>query len=497
MASESHALRKALALVRNIQENSDTEKLKRNWFRPPSWEVDLSPYPWQAQWCNASRDFNEISLMCANQIGKNTTAAAMVSCHATGEYPDWYIGRRWNRPVEILCASQTNKLVRDTMQEDLLGKVEKRKASGHGWIPKKNIGTMTIKNADVPDCVDTIKVRHVSGGWSTIYFMAYKQGTDAFQGFKRDVAWLDEEPKRAKDEQGIFSEVQIRLAAKNGLLYFTRTPLYGLTRAVSHFVKRAPGSWYMVCGWKHAPHLSPERKAQLLASIPSHEVKTRTEGAIMMGAGAVFDFDIDDKLVVPEREVPEWFARIAGIDFGIEHPQATVWMAVDREAGPGGKILVYDEYSESGGDAIAHTAACLRHGPEIPIAYPHDGDTREKSTGETLAEVYRSLQCNLNTRSARWEEHRAGGQPVDRAVMEIYKRMRMGTLEIMDNCVGLINEMKGLYRENSQIQAIDDDKFKAFTYGMMDARLAKMPGERLARQPYAEGRDYDPLAAGR
>ena len=35
--------------------------------------------------------------MAANQVGKTWSAGMEVAMHATGIYPDWWTGRRWDR----------------------------------------------------------------------------------------------------------------------------------------------------------------------------------------------------------------------------------------------------------------------------------------------------------------------------------------------------------------------------------------------------------------
>jgi phage terminase large subunit-like protein len=83
----------------------------------------------------------------------------------------------------------------------------------------------------VADAVDTLVVRHVSGGKSTIGFKSYDQGRQKWQGAKRDLIWLDEECP-----MDIYKEALTRTnAVPDGRLMLTFTPLNGVSGVVLLF----------------------------------------------------------------------------------------------------------------------------------------------------------------------------------------------------------------------------------------------------------------------
>ena len=45
----------------------------------------------------------ERALICANQIGKTMSAAMETAFHATGLYPDWWDGTRFDYAPSIVC----------------------------------------------------------------------------------------------------------------------------------------------------------------------------------------------------------------------------------------------------------------------------------------------------------------------------------------------------------------------------------------------------------
>ena len=153
-----------------------------------------------------------------------------VAAHATGRYPDWWPGHRFNRPINIWAGSDTGETTRDTVQTNLLGPPADRDAWGTAAIPAAAIIESRMRQG-VADAVDTLVVRHVSGGKSTIGFKSYDQGRQKWQGAKRDLIWLDEECP-----MDIYKEALTRTnAVPDGRLMMTFTPLKGVSDVVLLF----------------------------------------------------------------------------------------------------------------------------------------------------------------------------------------------------------------------------------------------------------------------
>jgi hypothetical protein len=128
--------------------------------------------------------------MCAgNQLGKTLAGGFEAAMHATGRYPDWWKGKRFDKPTVGWACGVSGEVVRDTVQRILLGRSG---AIGTGTIPKDAI-VETITARGIADLIGTIKVQHVSGGVSLIGLKSYLAGREAFQGETLDWAWADEE----------------------------------------------------------------------------------------------------------------------------------------------------------------------------------------------------------------------------------------------------------------------------------------------------------------
>src|SRR5690606_24562571 len=94
------------------------------------------------------------------------------------------------------------------------------------------LGPVTWKQG-VSDLADTIKVQHVSGGWSVLGFKSYQQGRGSFEGTAQHGIWLDEEPPA-----DVYGECIIRTATTDGLVLLTFTPLAGMSEVVMSFMPK-------------------------------------------------------------------------------------------------------------------------------------------------------------------------------------------------------------------------------------------------------------------
>src|SRR6476646_8839050 len=57
------------------------------------------PYPKQKEFHEAGATKRERLLMAANQVGKTWAGGFELAMHATGRYPEWWRGRRFDRPI--------------------------------------------------------------------------------------------------------------------------------------------------------------------------------------------------------------------------------------------------------------------------------------------------------------------------------------------------------------------------------------------------------------
>ncbi|MCH8505368.1 MAG: terminase family protein, partial [Ectothiorhodospiraceae bacterium] len=164
-----------------------------------------------------------------NRTGKTVVGGFETTLHLTGRYPDWWEGRRFSEPGDWWAAGDTRQTTRDIQQKELLGPPD---AIGTGLIPEDAI-IKPRPMSGVPDAFETVTVRHVSGGVSTLGFKSYDQGRKSFQGTAKQGIWLDEECPME-----VYVEALMRTMTTGGLMLLTFTPLNGLTQLVLDFLPK-------------------------------------------------------------------------------------------------------------------------------------------------------------------------------------------------------------------------------------------------------------------
>ena len=164
--------------------------------------------------------------------GKTTCVAYEVTNHLTGEYPSWWEGRRFDRPVTCWACGTDAKAVREKLQPAFIGPPEAR---GTGLIPRARM-LRTPTRSGTADSVDFVDVRHVSGKVSRLVFKMYEQGRESFQSAEVDVIQLDEEPPMPIYTEALTRTISTVPGQRNGCVRFSFTPLRGLSDVVLQFL---------------------------------------------------------------------------------------------------------------------------------------------------------------------------------------------------------------------------------------------------------------------
>ena len=236
------------------------------------------PYPKQVAFHAAGVRCRERLLIAANQSGKSLAGAMECAMHATGRYPDWWKGRRFDKPTIGWGAGTTNETTRDTVQRILVGRPGQ---PGTAAIPKDAIIDL-VSARGTPDLLDSIKVTHVSGGVSVIGLKSYQRGRESFQGETLDYLWFDEEPPA-----DIFTEGLTRTNVNQGPVWVTFTPLLGMSETVRRFLlEPSPDRSVTTMTIDDVGHFTAEEKAKIIASYPAHEREARTKGIPTLGRAA-------------------------------------------------------------------------------------------------------------------------------------------------------------------------------------------------------------------
>lgn len=451
--------------------------------------------------------------MAANRVGKTQSLCAETAMHLTGVYPqpgmlcwgdrvsndpdetmhpyvvegryhqdddvwpDGWRGKRFDKPVEWWTGALSNLLSRDILQKALLNGTYPVSLAedkiGTGWIPKQCLQTKPqSRQAGISDVLDSLKIAHMSGGMSELKTKTYEQGFRMWQSGAPDGVSMDEEPSRgdypSADDYRIFTEAQTRILSTKGILLINFTPLYGLTPMVEHFQQGYKGTFLINATWDDAPHLDDNYKQELIERYPEHERDTRTKGVPMAGEGRVFTTPEMD-IRVPDQEIPRHWARIKGVDFGIDHPAAVCDLAWDRDTDV---IYLTRCWRKRNANSEDHAEAIINDTPWVPVSWPHDGANREKRNGEQLKDAYIQHGCRMLSISARYETDKGGAQPVEPIILEVQERCRDGRFKAFESCGEFFEEYRNYHRRDGKITKTKDDVLKAVFYGVMMKRYA-------------------------
>ena len=219
----------------------------------------------------------------------------------------------------------TGETTRDNAQRILVGRPGQE---GTGQIPKECIVDL-VKAHGVPDLLDKIMVRHVSGGVSSIGVKSYEKGREKWQGETLDWLWFDEEPPI-----DIYLEGLTRTNVGGKPVWVTFTPLMGMSETVRRFLlEKSPDRHVITMTIDDVEHYSAEERRKIIASYPAHEREARTRGMPILGSGRIFPVDEAISLTITSdhMEIPAHWPRIGGMDFGWDHPFAAVEIAWDRD----------------------------------------------------------------------------------------------------------------------------------------------------------------------
>lgn len=417
------------------------------------------PYPKQREFHAAGLTHRERLLRAGNQLGKSYSSGAEAAYHATGEYPDWWDGRRWTKRTRGWVSAPSGELVRDGAQRILLGPVGEW---GTGWLPKASIVDI-VPSRGIPDLVDAVVVKHVSGGQSRIKFKTYDQGRIRWQAETLEWVSFDEEPP-----EDIYTEGLTRTNATGGIVWLAFTPLLGMSEVVRRFLtEESPDRADTNMVLDDAEHIPPEQRAKIIASYSEHEREARTKGTPILGSGRIFPV-AEDAIVCDAFAVPNHWAQIGALDFGWDHPTAAIRLAWDRDAD-----VVYVTHSHRLREAtpLIHAATLKPWGDWLPWAWPHDGLQHDKGSGEMIAQLYRKQGLRMLPLHAQYEGDRGTG--VEAGLLDMLDRMNTGRFKVFRHLAEWFEEFRLYHRKDGVVVKKHDDLMSATRYGVMSLRFGK------------------------
>jgi phage terminase large subunit-like protein len=462
-------------LIECLEILADDQKYNKfkNYF-PDEGEYNRALYPKHIEFFGAGNKYTERGFIAGNRVGKSEAGSYEVTCHATGMYPEWWEGLRFNRPVLIWVGGDTATTLRDIVQKKLLGEISD---TGSGMIPKDSIVEYKTRR-NVPDAIETIRIKHITGGVSTIVLKSYEQGRVSWQGAEVDFIWLDEEPP-----QDVYGEALIRLMTTNGSLIMTFTPLSGLTEVVLSFLDNSQETdskdpkWVTICGWKDVPHISEEMKAKMLAATPPQLREARSEGKPTVGEGLVYPVD-PKNITVDDFQIPKHFTKLYGMDVGWNNT-ACCFGAWDKD---NDVIYIYSEHKQGQAEPVIHAKAIKARGEWIKGVIDPAARGRSQIDGQSLYTLYRKEGLKIYP----------ANNAVEAGIFNVWERLTSGRLKVFKSCTALMREMSLYHRDTSgKIAKTNDHLLDALRYLLnAEPQMWSYPQQIKEREKVTDIRNY-------
>ena len=231
------------------------------------------------------------------------------------------------------------------------------------------------------------------------------------------------------------------------------------------------------------PYLAEDGEYErMLESLPAIQRKQLLEGNWDIAEGAAFaEFDPETH-VIPPFEIPSWWERVKGVDYGYAAESCCLWAAIDPEDKT---IIIYRELYKKGltGEALGDTITTMESSEIKSIAGVLDTAawSRTGYTGPTIGEIL----VNKGHKLRRADKNRIAGKT------QIHEHLRKNNntgrprLQIVNTCVNLIKELQGLPISKTNQEDVDthaqDHAYDALRYLIMSRPRMDHPHDRLLR----------------
>ena len=418
-------------------------------------------YDWQKSALAMTAEHNLVGLVSGNRTGKSYTSAALVTMALTGEYPSWYEGKRFDGPITCMVASIDSNTNKRIWQNYLLGTNNRRMKEelGSGMIPKRCIVDNSIVSVRGDD-VQSMQIKHKSGGFSTLYFTAYSQGREAIQGFSGDLIAIDEQCPVP-----FLQEAITRTKTVGGFVCMTFTPLEGMDYTLEQLldlpdVENAPvddygckvksdGKWAMVrASWEDALHIMENDPNAIEEARREYGIDfaCRVYGIPAAGSGNIYPHKIENITFNPDyTHLNETWDALIGVDFGWSQndPSAMVKVSWDEV---NDVVYIHEEWKGHTLDDRTFVKNVNYIDPNIPIAWPRDGNkASDWKGGGTIADKLRTEHGLNMLRNPFLNPKGPDGKTnnhLDPGFQEINSRLGSGRLKISTECQELLKEIQ-------------------------------------------------------
>lgn len=432
----------------------------------------FTPYDYQREWIRASKTYRQRYMSAGNRLGKTYGACMELASHLTGLYsPDWE-GCKIEETGNYWCLGVSQESVNNVLMQELLGVSDCRNLEdlGTGAIPKDYIDVFSMVK-DGARCLK-VRIRHVSGKQNTLHFFSSTQDEKTLMGATVLYVLMDEQ---FDNEEAIYAQCLTRTATTDGYISVTATPENGRTPLWEKFAT-ADGSdnseylYFQNVTWDDCPHLTPERRAQLLAGYPEYQHKMRREGIPVLGNGAVYPFspeeiegsvNVDQIMLNPAEWLMLWSCDFGKSDADGADPSTLVLLAHNVRTDITFVIDEWNSKRDAKQDRLSYMpeymAGIIKSSPfpNAPLLCPHDGNNAIEGKANTTR-ISEFLRCGVNVLRKVFEiplryTRGAINKPIHNrdlifTIQLINKFLRDGQLKIDTKCLPCLMKEFQLYQ---------------------------------------------------
>jgi hypothetical protein len=219
----------------------------------------------------------------------------------------------------------------------------------------------------------------------------------------------------------------------------------------------------------------------MLNSLPAVQRKQLLEGNWDIAEGAAFaEFETEAHVIAP-FEIPSWWERVKGVDYGYAAESCCLWAAVDPEDKT---IIIYRELYQKGltGSALADKITYMEESEvkSIPGVLDTAAWARTGYSGPTIGETL----VNKGHKLRRADKNRVAGK------VQIHEHLRKRPdgrprLQVVSTCTNLIRELQGIPLSKTNSEDVDtnasDHAYDALRYLLMSRPRVDHPYDRRLR----------------
>lgn len=209
------------------------------------------------------------------------------------------------------------------------------------------------------------------------------------------------------------------------------------------FIEISSSRALITAGWDDVPHLSEEKKRQLIDSTPKHMRDARTKGIPSLGAGAIYPIPEED-IITPPMAIPDYWPRGYAMDVGW-NATAALWMAQDPTDGT---CYLYSEYKKGGEIPAVHAQAVKSRGEWIKGAVDPAARASSQADGKRLKAMYGAAGLNLVM----------ANNEVDAGIYKVYVMLSTGQLKVFSTLRHFFDEYR-LYRRERKINEFGVERY--------------------------------------